>query len=195
MIYPEMKSLKFLCLAALAFPFSANAAVVSVNSYDYTPGPNPNGSYPDPSGGELTDGVTFTTVWPDTALFGPLAGWLNTDPSITFNFDSTATVSMVQVWAADSNGEAGVALPSTITVRTPDSSFSQTFNVTDPAGSGTTVRLDLTGFQVTTDSLVIESTRANQWTMFSEVRFDTVPEPSSALLLGLSGLFLLRRRR
>lgn len=195
-----MKTPLFFALTLMAG--SAHAATVSVSSYSYTTDGttvSPTASYAD-SGNELTDGTVQTTVWPSTAIIGPLVGWNGTDPAITFNFSSPETVRKVTVWSADSNGSAGVRLPDTITVRTPDNSFSQTFSITDPAGSGSVASLELTGFETTTNALVIEPRRADnavndEWIMLTEVSFDTVPEPSSALLLGIASLGLLRRRR
>jgi len=175
------------------------AAVVSVTGYSYSPNPtNPN--YLDSTGSELTDGVTDTLVWPDPSTnFAPLVGWIGVDPIITVDFGSIQTIQTVSVWAADSDGSAGVNLPATVRIRTLDGiTFNQLFNVTNPAGSGTTVRLDFTGFSVTADTLVIEAARptpANTWTMLSEIQFDSVPEPSSLALAGIAGFGLLRRRR
>lgn len=82
--------------------------------------------------------------------------------------------------------------------RTSDSSFSQTFPVVDPAGSGQTAPFLFNDFSVTGDHLIIESVdnSGSQWTMFTEVRFSqNVPEPTSALLAVLSGFSLITNRR
>ena len=199
-----MKSIKTLSLCLITAS-SAGAATIAVDSYDYGAVPPANSNYLDTGGTELTDGTAIVNVWggtpPTSTDIIPLVGWQNTDPSITFNFASSVTVGLIEVWAADSDGIAAVLLPSSITVRTPDNSFTQTFNIPDPAGNGSTVKLDLTGFTVTTNALVIEPRRADpgvpndDFIMLSEVRFDTVPEPSSIALFGLAGLSLLRRRR
>lgn len=177
---------------------ASSYGAITVSSYSSSPAPS--GSYPDSGGVELTDGITNSVAWGSGVNIsysdvGALSGWLNTNPSITFNFAEPVTVRSFTVWAADSDGHAGVGLPSSITLRTPSSSFSQTFTVTDPAGNGYTVPLSFSGFSVTSDQLIVESTRAQQWTMFSEVQFSAVPEPTyTALAFGVLCLFLFRKR-
>jgi hypothetical protein len=129
-----------------------------------------------------------------------LVGWQSRNPGVQFNFGAMATISSVTVWAADSDGQAGVALPTLINVRTLSGSFSQDFSITNPVGNGNTVPIELSGFSVTTDALIISATRDplnNNWTMFSEVEFvSAIPEPTApAFLVELAGLALLRRRR
>jgi hypothetical protein len=185
-----------------ALDAGANAAtLVNVNTYSYLNAPSL--SYPD-SGNELTDGVTDVISWPNVNFvsdpYGEVAklvSWLDITPVVQFDFGTIATISSVTVWAADSDGAAGVALPSLITISTPDLSFSQSFVINNPAGYGSTVPLELSGFSVTTDKLIVSATPTAQWTMFSEVQFFTpVPEPATATLVaGLAGLSLLRRRR
>lgn len=125
-----------------------------------------------------------------------LVGWDSVNPSIRFDFP-TATVTSFTIWAADSDGAAGVALPTSIRLRILDMSFDQTFSVTDPAGNGSTVPLAFSGFSVTTSSLVVEAARAGQWTMLSEVTFGTIPEPSSVglAMMGVGALLCRRTRR
>lgn len=177
-----------------------SAAAVLVDSYTIqaTTGSN----YPDTGGKELTDGVTYSRAWtvPSTTItladVAGLVGWEFRNPVIRFEFGSVQTIQAVTVWAADSDGSAGVGLPKNITLRTPDHSFSQTFSITNPSGNGYTVPLFLSGFSVNTSSLIVEAERNHSWTMFSEIQFDSVPEVSSLALVGLAGVgFLARRRR
>ncbi|MGJ8698071.1 MAG: PEP-CTERM sorting domain-containing protein [Verrucomicrobiaceae bacterium] len=175
----------------------AQAASVAVDNYSYLV--SPNSSYPDSGGTELTDGTDATIAWfPGSSItvadVAPLTGWLLSNPTIQFNFAGPQSIGEVTVWIADSDGSAGVGLPSTVTVRTPDSSFSRTVNVINPPGAGSTVPITIDGFEVTTNSLVVEMARVHSWTMLSEVTFAT-PEPSSAALTLLGAACLLRRRR
>jgi len=173
--------------------------MVVVNSYSYIT--SPSSSYPD-SGGELTNSVTYSAAWtvPSTTIttadVAGLSGWNSTNPMIQFNFAPSTEIQSVTVWAADSDGSAGVGLPTSIKLRTPDNLFSRTFPINNPSGNGTTVPLYLGGFSVTTSALIVEVQRAHQWTMLSEVQFSSVPEPSSVLLGGVMLVgTLLRRRR
>jgi len=180
---------------------AAQAQPLTVSSYSYIV--NPNGLYPDTGGIELTDGVDQTIAWGSGISINgndvqPLSGWRNANPAVQFSFDSVVNIGAVRVWAADSDGFAGVFLPLTLTIRTPDSSFSLTHTVVNPAGNGSTVPIDITGFSVGTDKLIVQAARGGQWTMFSEVEFTAapVPEPSTTLmtLAGVAGLAAWRRR-
>jgi len=173
---------------------TAHAQPLTVSSYSYIVGPD--GLYPDTGGIELTDGVDQTIAWGQGISINfddvqPLSGWRQSDAAIEFSFSSVVSIGSVRVWAADSDSAAGVALPSTVTIRTPDFSFTRTLNVVNPAGDGSTIPLDLTGFSVNTDTLIVEVGRdtANTWTMLSEVQFTAapVPEPSTTLM-ALAGI-------
>lgn len=173
----------------------------------YTYGVAPSNSYPD-SGhstggmGELTDTVSQTNVWggsnsPSSSDIVPLVGFLDVDADIAFIFDGVRNVNSATIWFADSDGSAGVNMPTSVTIRNADSSFSHTESITNPAGSGDMVGVTLSGFEVAADSLIVESTRGGQWTMISEVSFTAVPEPS-ALLISVFGTMIglsTRRRR
>lgn len=191
-----MKSL--LLFATAAFPLQG--ASVAVSNYLYTRGPNP--SYPD-SGGELTNGVIQTTVWGNgnsvsLAQTAPLVGWLNSNPSIRFNFPSGQSIDELTIWMVDSDNAAGVGLPSTVALSTADGLFSQTYNIPNPTGAGVIRPITISNLGLTTDNLIVTATRVNQWTMFSEVTFSdtsTVPEPSSAILALIGCTAILRRKR
>jgi hypothetical protein len=171
---------------------AAHAQPLTVSSYSYIV--NPNSLYPDTGGVELTDGVDQTIVWGQGISGGSinsqsLSGWRDANPSVQFSFGSVVDIGAVRVWAADSDGFAGVYLPLTLTIRTPDSSFSLTHTVVNPAGNGSTVPIDITGFSVRTNALILQAARGGEpdlgeWAMFSEVRFTTapVPEPSTTAL-------------
>ncbi len=194
-----MLTLPAIALSLVALATGASGALV-VASYDYLT--SPSSPYPDSTGMELTDGVDSNVAWPSAAVISlesvsALVGWQFSDPGIQFNFSGTPTVSSLEIWAADSEGAAGVALPTTITLRTIDSAFLRTFTVVNPAGSGSTVPLIFDGFTVNASSLIVEATRpSSNWIMFSEVRFNSIPEPSSFIgaMLGCCLAFLRRKR-
>lgn len=191
-------SLTIFAVAAALSTATASAATVVVSSYAYLAGPSQD--YPD-SGGELTDGIQHSVAWtvPSTNItyadVTALSGWQSSNPIIQFNFAAAIQVASVTVWAADSDGSAGVGLPSSIVIRTPDNLFSRTFPIANPAGNGSTVQLILSGFSVNTSSLIVEANRANQWTMLSEVEFSSIPEPTSSALWGLAVAGCLIRRK
>lgn len=197
------KTLKLALVTGLALSsFSSYAAQVPVDNYIYQT--SFNSSYPD-SGGELTDGVTFSPAWGGGSAISysdvaPLVGWLNTDPSVLFEFASTSFIDEIIIYAADSDGAAGVGLPSSINILAPGTGFNQNFAVTNPAGAGSTVPIVISGLNLNTASIVVTASRVNSWTMFSEVQFFdsssvTVATPSSALLIALGGIALFATRR
>ena len=181
-----------------------SAALIVDGGYTATAGTNP--AYLDTGGVELTDGVALTPVWPDAAAIGPLTGWQNIDATMTFNFNSQVNVNQITVWAADSDGAAGVGLPESIRVRS--GAFDQTFAVTNPAGDGVMVPITIGGLNLSTTSVQLDIARDTsltnpnccdgtyEWTMVSEVQFDgLVPEPSVGLLFGVGTFGLIARRR
>ncbi|GEM_PF-5977649 len=193
----KLSVISFFCVSSLD-------AVINITDYSYLNAPS--STYPDSGGVELTDGTDVTIAWGagigiSFADVAPLSGWQSTDPIIRFEFGEMVTVQSATAWFADSDSAAGVGLPSDVTLSTDGMSvvFSEVFGVTNPAGDGTTVPIGLNGFSVTTDHLILTSSRASSWTMLSEVTFSAVPEPSSyAALVGilsLSAVVIARRRR
>ena len=206
-VFIRMKSIQFLIRAAmlglgLGGAAQAFATQWFATGYGYSVGPS--GSYPD-SGGELTNGVTYSLAWGGASSIGAsdvvqLVGWQSTNTTITFTFSEPVNIGSVSVYFADSNGSAGVGMPASVTL-SDGASFSQTFSVADPAGGGGTVESVFGGFSVSTTSLQVSFVRSYEWTMISEVQFFSpaaVPEPSSfATAAGLAALGggLVRRRR
>ncbi|MDP0491975.1 MAG: hypothetical protein Q7Q71_13075 [Verrucomicrobiota bacterium JB023] len=189
--------MKRLTIATCLFAAPFASAAITVNSYSHSP--NPSSSYPDSGNQELIDGVADVVTWGEgvpigSSQVGPFVGWLNTNASTTFTFDSVQTVRQVTVWAADSDSAAGVNFPSTITLTDPNSSFTQTFGIPNPAGSEMRP-IVMEGFAVTTNQLQVAFTRGGQWTMLTEVTFDTIPEPGAPALLSLAIISLIRRRQ
>jgi hypothetical protein len=171
----------FLLLAVSAT--QSSAAQIPVASYTHSG--SDGGNYRDSTGVELTDGADATTVWggSSTIDFGPLVGWLITNPTIQFNFAGTVNVGALEVWFADSNGSAGVAMPSAVTLST-SGGYSQSFPVVDPLGSGATVPVTISGLNISTNNLTLTASATQTWTMLSEVRFFAreVPEPAGLML-------------
>ena len=184
----------------LLFLSASQAIEVPVVSYNFVV--SPTGPFYIDSGGELTDGITDTVVWdgtnsPTMAHIEPLVGWQFATPSIVFDFGSVYNVNEVTLWFADSDGHAGVSMPSSVTLSS--GAFSQSFTITDPAGAGVMVPVVLSGFSVETSSLsvVAQAGTALNWTMLSEAKFSAIPEASSsgALFAGVAIGFALTRRR
>lgn len=180
----------------LAVSSKLAAQPVAIQSYSYLTGAS--GGYPDTGGVELTNGVDLTDAWPTPGFSNtaPLVGWQNSDPFIRFNFAPNTTITQATLWFADSDGAAGVGMPSQVTLTT--TGFSQSFLITNPVGSGTTVPVVLSGFSVNTDHLDVNVTRIQEWTMISEVTFAApIPEPATAAALmgGVLGLVAVGARR
>ncbi len=180
----------------LAFAGSSPAARVVVDGgYTATPTTLPP-VYEDTGGTELIDGDVGTLVWPDVGTdVVPLTGWQDIDGTVTFNFTAPVNIGRIVAWFADSDGNAAVSVPESIRVTTTGG-FDQLFPVTNPGGSGTTVGLELDGFDITTDNVTLDFARnsaldnpfccggAYQWMMISEVEFFTPSAADSPTLVG-----------
>lgn len=123
--------------------------------------------------------------------------------TMTFNLSAPSLVDTVHIWTYSRGGETDRAI----------SSFDISFSTDGGSNYGTAIAL--TGWaQVPVDDIPVQSMsfasqsavthiRINNvvnhgdpsYTGLSEIRFGAVPEPSAALLGGLGGLLLLRRRR
>ena len=185
-----------------AGPPGALGPQIAAAGYTYPAAiPGSGGNYADPGLTKLTDDLAqIHPVWPNSPVdIGPLAGWASSDMSVTFTFASPETLDTVIAYLADSDGIAGVGLPTLINLSTTGG-FSQDFFVLNPAGSGSTVPLAMSGLGLTTDNITLTATRAHEWTMATEVEFygpiQDVPEPASAVLfaLGIAGVGAWRRR-
>lgn len=141
-------------------------------------------------------------------------GGIDYNPIITFNLGAATNVGTVRIWNFNEVGytKHGVQMV-TISGSTDGTNFTQTMApVTFAQAGGTgsepaqeffssftdvthirfTVNTNWDGDNFDTDTF---AGSAEQFAGLSEVRFDTIPEPSAALLGGLSLLGLLRRRR
>lgn len=136
------------------------------------------------------------------------------NPIITFNLGAATNVGTVRIWNFNETGftKHGVKMV-TITGSNDGLNFTQTMTpVTFAQAGGTgsepaqeyfssftnvthirfTINTNWDGDNFDTDTF---AGSGEQFAGLSEVRFDTVPEPSAALLGGLGMLALLRRRR
>lgn len=202
-----MRLATYLLAAAVSLAASSTDAIqLDPLRYDYLV-PS-NGNYPDSSyllntdgTGELLDGIANSIAWGpgitiNSTHVTALVGWFGNDPTLRFTFDQPVVINQVVAFIADSNGVAGVGMPSMISLSTPGG-FSQSFSVTDPPLAGSTIPVTLEGFSVVTDQITLTATHAYVWTMLSEVQFFNAPEPASGLLLTLamSTALLGQRRR
>ena len=203
---PFMKSYLALFCLLLLTPLLP-AEVVTPQSYNFDgwyPGDPDSFNYTDWEKSKLTDGVAEASVWGGSSSINidPLVGWFDTSATINVIFSGTVTIDSVTIWAADSNGSAGVWLPTKLNITGPDS-FEKSMLITDPAGAGSTVPIVFSGLNFTGDRLTLnlEAVEGGTWIMLSEITFSgpitPVPEPSTyAMLMGVCamGLGLLRRR-
>lgn len=141
--------------------------------------------------GNLTDGIIAAGNWnavENAAGTGLYVGWLNINPTITFNFAATQNFSNLRIYFDDSDGSGGVSAPLTVAIN------NITYTVSDPAGAEPFFA-DFNISGITSDQLTVTLNRGDLWVFASEFQFDTaaVPEPSSWLLFGLGVLFLRRR--
>jgi hypothetical protein len=189
----------FLLLGSATQLQSAQIPVAS-----YTHSGSDGGFYADSTGAELTDGVDANIAWgPGVPIgvgdIGPLVGWYITSPTMQFNFAGNVEIGALEVWFADSDGSAGVAMPSAVTLST-SGGYSQSFPVVDPPGYGATVPVIISGLNISTNNLTLIATASQTWTMLSEVRFFArdVPEPTGLALSAiaiLAGTTLASRQR
>jgi hypothetical protein len=182
--------MRFSTLAALLLlavsATQSSAAQIPVASYSHSG--SDGGFYSDSTGLELTDGVDANIAWgPGVPIgvgdIGPLVGWYITSPTIQFNFAGTVEIGALEVWFADSNGSAGVAMPSAVTLST-SGGYSQSFPIVDPPGYGVTVPVTISGLNISTNNLTLTASATQTWSMLSEVRFFArdVPEPAGLML-------------
>ena len=177
----------------------ARAQFVVPTSYTFSIAPNSNAnSYPDTGGGELIDttlGLSFGNYTSDSQA-GAWTGWVNTVPTVSFQFGSAQTFSRIEV-GTTRHDAAAVGLPSTITIS------GTTFNFTSGSMANDTrnwLVLDGT-FSTTTGSNLLAiafGSSTSQWLMLDEVRFTAIPEPAAAAaLIGamLVGVTIVTRRR
>lgn len=161
--------------------------------------------------GDLTDGIVTAYNWAtveSVAGTGPYVGWHRASApnvAIDFNFHGVVDIDAVSVHADDANGAGSVALPEKVLISW--SGGSRMFDVLDPA-SAAPQWLTFAGLGITGVSTIhVQLFHKGWWLFVDEVRFDgrqgallepnagSVPEPSSALLVGLALLGACLRGR
>ncbi len=202
----KMNAIKvYLCMGflfSLGLISSVKAEVITPNHYVYLTLPsNQQTPYLDPNNTDLTDGVISSFGWGTGINYAEAyryVGWFNTDPVITFNFDSIVSIDALTLWVDDADGRFGVRLPTQASMTM--GGITVTRDIENPTGSvpiGITFdQLNLTGDSLTLN--VVHHVRTTgTWTMMSEVQFASpVPAPATLwlwllgmALIGILGLF------
>ncbi len=154
--------------------------------------------------GQMLDGVTGVDDWEADLGNGNAyewLGWINTNPTITFDFGSTTAFTNAS-FHTNNNGVGGVGMWGSA-----DFSFSDdgvTFGGDTTRTTTALERADPTARYLTSDLsasgryLRVHFNDGDQpWIFISEAKFNTspVPEPGSMAVLGLGVVALLRRKR
>lgn len=173
-----------------------NGATGSYNYRDFTYVPcngvcDVTSAYLSGGTGKLTDGVSPSLSWYQYGDLTPWVGWEtgvanNSNPTVTFNFGSSVTITSVDIWVDNTITYGGVYLPSGVMIGTnffpiaPD-------NVNPNPRGYTFSGLNITGNSVDVQFFQTNST-GTPWIMVGEVTFNgssnATPEPSSLALLG-----------
>lgn len=141
--------------------------------------------------GDLTDGIIATQNWSaveNAAGTGPYVGWVNRNPTITFNFGNLVNIDAVTIYVDGSNGAGAVEIPQSVDLSMGASSFNSGILVGSPNGSPTSFTFSGLGFSGS--SLQLGLNRTLGWVMLSEVTFQgstTVPKHSTFLGLSVLG--------
>ena len=123
-----MNSRILLTLGSLCLLANAGQAATVSFEYFYLSSRG-SSSYPDSTysngNGELNDGAAMSTTWAPgktttLAEVDDHVGWLGNSPDLRLEIAASQAVNSITIWAADSNQSAGVALPSSIRLRTDD---------------------------------------------------------------------------
>ena len=147
----------------------------------YTPITPISASYPD-SGGELTNGISSATVWPNSPTTGPLVGWLDSDMRVELSLTSSVRVGSATVYLADSDGSAGVALPSSIIVINSDG-LRRGYRIPNPPGSGSMVAVTLPDLDMKVDTFSLQAIQSDDWIMASEIELYAHNSPGMTVII------------
>ena len=122
--------------------------------------------------GKLTDGVSPNLSWYQYGEFTPWVGWSTAEtngvnPTITFNFASTETVTSVTVWVDNTIGFGGVYLPSGVMI--DGDFFTIAPDNVNPNPRAYTFPVNITGNSV---DVQFFQTSGIPWVMVGEVSFN-----------------------
>lgn len=207
-----MKRLTLIVLSSFFALVSAYAANIPVSSYSMNNGAAGSYDYRDftyvpcngvcdvtnapLSGGtgKLTDGVLPSTDWDQEGYMTQWVGWDiyqgGTNPTVTFNFGSTANVRSVTIWVDSTAGNGMEFLPESVTIA------GQNFLIPPDYIDGP--RAYTFDVNITSDNVPIQffQTPGYNWIMVGEVSFnDAVPEPATLSLAGAGLLAAWCKRR
>ena len=170
-------------------------------AYNGTGATNVDGAPLSGGTGDLTDGIVAASTWNNVengAGTGPYVGWTSAgviDPSITFDFSGSPTITSIAVHMDNSNF-GGVYAPTAILIDGTPVAFTPPADGT--VGFATISGLNLTGSSHTLQFLTQRGPDGQTWVFLSEVDFFAVPEPATwAMMIGGIGLAggMARRRR
>jgi hypothetical protein len=154
------------------------------------------------SGGKglLTDGVIATESFGIGSGVGEYVGWLE-DPTITFHFGSTQTITEMKLAVDNPAGVGGVGAPSKVVINGKSYSDSSWLSASGPE------IIDIMGFALNSSDITVVLDRStdagNFWVFASEVQFfgpstSETPLPATLpmMLGGMAGFgFLAYRQR
>ncbi len=185
-------------LAPAALSDPALTFGVPVGSLDdaltgYTALPAPAVAFPDSTGNQLSDGLAPLRVWgtPWLDFSGPhtdsLVAWQNAAPELTFQFSERVRVDAITLYAANSGGASGFALPTQVHLDSPGG-YAGTLSVVAGPDIGTIQPIVLGDLGLLTDELTLTLEGTADWLALAEVSFDGAvlaerPAPGTTLPL------------
>jgi hypothetical protein len=182
----------------------AHAQFVTPANYSYSNPPEGTAqggsfNYFDESGVQLIDSILGDNNWAADLGNGPAfewVGWINANPTITFNFAGQVNITEFQI-GLNNFGGGGVTPPTSITI---DGIVHNLTGSEIPAGQRGFVNFSQ-AFSGTTVQILLSDSGSGNWIFTDEIRFRgtasaTAPEPTTLALFGLgAGIGYVRRRR
>lgn len=164
--------------AALIADLPAGSLAAEVAGYAVSPAPT--APHTDTGGAELTDGLGSHLVWgaPWLNFWGsfidPMVAWLTPSTELTFTFKERVQIDTITLYAANSGGSDGVALPTSVAVTSPGG-FAGNFPVVAATETGVLQPVALTDLGLITDEVKLTLHGGAPWISLSEVTFDGAP--------------------